>query len=82
VVLHADLAASLGPERFQRESHTAARLQHPHLLTVLDSGNAAGRLWFTMPFVDGETLRTRLTRERQLPLAEVIHHRQRSRRTR
>jgi serine/threonine-protein kinase len=71
-VLHADLAATLGPERFQREIHTAARLQHPHILTVLDSGNAAGRLWFTMPFVEGETLRDRLARERQLPLADAL----------
>jgi serine/threonine-protein kinase len=71
-VLHADLAATLGPERFQREIHTAARLQHPHILTVLDSGNAAGRLWFTMPFVEGETLRARLARDRQLPLADAM----------
>jgi serine/threonine protein kinase len=64
-VLLPELAASLGPERFQREIHLAARLQHPHILTVLDSGEAAGRLWFTMPFVEGESLRDRLRRERQ-----------------
>src|SRR5262245_35791853 len=66
-VLHPELAASLGPDRFQREIRLAARLQHPHILTVLDSGSAAGRLWFTMPFVEGESLRDRLRRERQLP---------------
>ena len=76
-VLHAELAASLGPERFQREIHTAARLQHPHILTVLDSGAAplpggGGRLWFTMPYVEGESLRDRLTRERQLPMGDAI----------
>ena len=61
-----ELAATLGPERFLREIRLAARLQHPHILTVLDSGDAAGRLWFTMPFVEGESLRDRLVRERQL----------------
>ncbi|HYC30775.1 MAG TPA: protein kinase [Gemmatimonadales bacterium] len=66
-MLHPELAASLGPERFQREIKLAARLQHPHVLTVLDSGETAGRLWFTMPFVEGESLRERLRRERQLP---------------
>ena len=65
-VLHPELAASVGPERFQREIRLAARLQHPHVLTVLDSGAAAGRLWFTMPYVEGESLRERLRRERQL----------------
>ena len=67
-VLHPELAAALGPERFQREIRFAARLQHPHILTVLDSGEAAGRLWFTMPFVEGESLRDRIRRERQLPV--------------
>ncbi|HET9041207.1 MAG TPA: protein kinase, partial [Gemmatimonadales bacterium] len=62
-VLHPELAATLGPERFQREIKLAARLQHPHVLTVLDSGDAAGRLWFTMPYVEGESLRERLRRE-------------------
>jgi serine/threonine-protein kinase len=61
-VLHAHLAETLGPERFQREIHTAARLQHPHILTVLDSGNAGGRLWFTMPYIDGESVRARIAR--------------------
>jgi eukaryotic-like serine/threonine-protein kinase len=71
-VLHAELAATLGPERFQREIKVAARLQHPHILTVLDSGDAAEQLWYTMPFVEGESLRERLTRERQLPLDDAL----------
>ncbi len=66
-VLHPELAATLGPERFLREIKLAARLQHPHILTVYDSGDAGGRLWFTMPFVEGESLRDRLRREQQLP---------------
>lgn len=71
-VLHPDLANALGPERFQREIKLAARLQHPHILTVLDSGENDGQLWFTMPFVDGESLRDRLTREKQLPVADAL----------
>ncbi|MBK5186694.1 MAG: protein kinase [Gemmatimonadaceae bacterium] len=71
-VLHPDLGSALGPERFQREIRLAARLQHPHILTVLDSGESAGRLWFTMPFVEGESLRDRLTRETQLPVADAL----------
>ncbi len=71
-VLHSELAATLGPERFQREIKVAARLQHPHVLTVLDSGEGAGQLWYTMPFVEGESLRERLTRERQLPLDDPL----------
>jgi len=71
-VLHPELAASLGPDRFQREIRFAARLQHPHILTVLDSGEAGGQLWFTMPFVEGESLRDRLRRERQLPVADAL----------
>ncbi len=77
-VLHPELAASLGPERFQREIRLAARLQHPHILTVLDSGAAAPagggseRLWFTMPYVEGESLRERIRRERQLPVEDAV----------
>jgi serine/threonine-protein kinase len=71
-VLHPELAASLGPDRFLREIKLAARLQHPHILTVLDSGESAGRLWFTMPFVEGESLRDRLRRERQLPVDDAL----------
>jgi serine/threonine protein kinase len=68
-VLHPELAASLGPERFLREIRTTARFDHPHILAIHDSGEAAGSLWYTMPFVEGETLRDRLRREIQLPLA-------------
>jgi len=71
-VLHPELAATLGPERFLREIRLAARLQHPHILTVLDSGDASGQLWFTMPYVEGETLRDRLHREGQLPLDDAL----------
>ncbi len=71
-VLHPQLAASLGPERFLREIKLAARLQHPHILTVLDSGDAGGRLWFTMPFIEGESLRDRLVREKQLAVEDAV----------
>jgi eukaryotic-like serine/threonine-protein kinase len=72
-VLHAELAASLGPQRFRREIGVAARLQHPHILSVLDSGEAtSGQLWFTMMYVDGESLRDRLRREHQIPLDEAV----------
>ena len=71
-VLHPELAATLGPERFLREIQMAARLQHPHILSVHDSGEAAGLLWFTMPFVEGESLRDRLRREHQLPLVDAL----------
>ncbi len=71
-VLHEDIAASIGAERFEREVKLAARLQHPHILSVFDSGEANGRLWFAMPFVEGESLRDRLNRERQLPIADAV----------
>ena len=71
-VLHPELAATLGPERFLREIRLAARLQHPHILSVYDSGETGGRLWFTMPYIAGESLRDRLRRERQLPVAEAV----------
>jgi eukaryotic-like serine/threonine-protein kinase len=71
-VLHDDLAASLGPERFKREIRIAARLQHPHILSVFDSGETARRLWFTMPFVSGESLRDRLRREGPLPVETAL----------
>ncbi len=71
-VLLPELAATLGPDRFQREIRFAARLQHPHILTVLDSGETAGQLWFTMPYVEGESLRARLRREGQLALKDAL----------
>jgi serine/threonine-protein kinase len=71
-VLHPDLGAALGGERFLAEIRTTARLQHPHILPLLDSGNADGLLYYVMPLVTGETLRTRLARERQLPIDEAI----------
>ena len=71
-VLHRELAATLGPERFLREIRLAARLQHPHILSVHDSGEDAGRLWFVMPYVEGESLRDRLRREKQLPVDESL----------
>jgi serine/threonine protein kinase/tetratricopeptide (TPR) repeat protein len=72
-VLLPELASSLGPDRFLREIKLAARLQHPHILTVLDSGESGGgQLWFTMPYVEGESLRDRLKRERQLPLDDAL----------
>ena len=72
-VLLPDLAASLGPERFRREITTVAQLQHPHILGVHDSGETGdGQLWFTMPYVEGESLRARLARDRQLPIGDAI----------
>jgi serine/threonine-protein kinase len=71
-VLHGHLAAAIGPERFLREIRTTARLQHPHILTVLDSGEAAGQLWYTMPYVRGESLRERIRREVQLPVDHAV----------
>ena len=71
-VLHPDLGAALGGERFLTEIRTTARLQHPHILPLLDSGEADGLLYYVMPLVTGETLRARLTRERQLPIADAL----------
>ncbi len=71
-VLEAGLAVELGPERFLREVATAARLQHPHILPVFESGETAGRLWYTMPYVEGESLRGRLERTPPLALAEAL----------
>ncbi len=77
-VLHQELAHALGPERFVREIKVAARLQHPHILPVFDSGiaqqpgTAGESLWFTMPYVAGESLRQRLAREPQLPLRDAV----------
>jgi serine/threonine-protein kinase len=71
-VLHADLAASLGRERFLREIQLAARLSHPNILALYDSGEADGVLYYVMPVVRGESLRERLTREARLPVAEAV----------
>jgi serine/threonine protein kinase/tetratricopeptide (TPR) repeat protein len=75
-VLHPDLAASLGTDRFLREIKLAARLNHPHILPLFDSGEADGFLYYVMPYVEGETLRERLDRDRQLPIQEAVHHAQ------
>jgi eukaryotic-like serine/threonine-protein kinase len=71
-VLRPELAATLGPERFAREIEVAARLQHPHILGLLDSGDADGYFYYVMPFVEGETLRDRLTRGGELPVPEAV----------
>ena len=61
-----------GPKRFLREIHLAARLDHPHILPVYDSGEAAGQLWYVMPYVEGESLRERLRREVRLPIRDAV----------
>jgi len=71
-ILHPYLAASVELERFQREVEIAARLNHPRILTLIDSGAADGFLYYVMPYVQGESLRGRLTREPRLPLAEAV----------
>ena len=71
-VLHPDLGAALGAERFLSEIKTTAKLQHPHILPLLDSGAADGLLYYVMPYVSGETLRARLERERQLPIDDAL----------
>ncbi|UCG85785.1 MAG: protein kinase [Gemmatimonadota bacterium] len=71
-VLRAEHAAELGTERFLREIGIVAQLSHPHILSLYDSGEADGLLYFAMPFVEGESLRRRLERETQLPLDEAI----------
>src|SRR5438093_1634508 len=71
-VLHSELTAALGAGRFLREIEIAARLQHPHILPLYDSGAAAGFLYYVMPYVEGESLRDRLTREKQLPQDDAL----------
>jgi serine/threonine-protein kinase len=71
-VLHPELGAALGGERFLSEIKTTAKLQHPHILQLLDSGDADGLLYYVMPYVAGETLRARLERERQLPIDDAL----------
>lgn len=71
-VIRTDLAAALDSARFQKQMRTAVGIRHPGINPILDSGEAAGRLYCTMPFLEGESLRSRLQRDRQLPLAEAI----------
>ena len=71
-VLRPELAAALGAERFLREIEITAGLEHPHILTLLDSGEAGGFLYYVMPFIEGESLRDRLNREKQLPLDDAL----------
>ena len=71
-VLRSDFTASVGSGRFLREIRTAAQLQHPHILPLHDSGETNGLLYYVMPFVEGESLRDRLSREHQLPLDEAL----------
>src|SRR3989454_7559112 len=71
-VLHPDVAAAIGLERFQREIEIAAKLQHPHILPLYDSGSAGGYLYYVMPYVEGESLRDLLDREKQLSQEDTI----------
>jgi Tol biopolymer transport system component/tRNA A-37 threonylcarbamoyl transferase component Bud32 len=71
-VLKPELGAVLGPERFLSEIRVTANLQHPNLLPLFDSGEAGGLLYYVMPFIDGESLRSRLDREKQLPVDEAV----------
>ncbi|MEX2178144.1 MAG: protein kinase, partial [Gemmatimonadaceae bacterium] len=71
-VLHPELSALLGPERFLKEIELTANLQHPHILPLFDSGSADGHLYYVMPYVEGETLRRKLDREQQLPIGEAV----------
>jgi serine/threonine protein kinase/formylglycine-generating enzyme required for sulfatase activity len=71
-VLRPELAASIGAERFLREIEIAASLTHPHILPLYDSGDADGFLYYVMPYVEGESLRDRLSREKQLPVDEAL----------
>jgi eukaryotic-like serine/threonine-protein kinase len=71
-VMHPEVAAALGPERFLREIRISARLDHPHILTLIDSGQTDGVLWYVLPYVRGESLRAKLAREKQLSVEEAI----------
>ncbi len=71
-VLRPEIATALGPERFLREIETAARLSHPHILPLYDSGQADGFLYYVMPYVEGESLRDRLRREGRLQIEEAL----------
>jgi serine/threonine protein kinase len=71
-VLRPELAAVLGAERFLQEIRISARLDHPHILTLIDSGESDGFVWYVLPYVRGESLRARLTSERQLPVEDAV----------
>ena len=71
-MLDPELGAVLGAERFLSEIRVTANLQHPNLLPLFDSGSAEGLLYYVMPYVEGESLRVRLERERQLPIEEAV----------
>ncbi|MFH1762832.1 MAG: serine/threonine-protein kinase, partial [Gemmatimonadota bacterium] len=71
-VLHPELSAVVGPERFLAEIETTANLQHPNILPLFDSGEADGLLFYVMPFVEGESLREKMDREKQLPVKEAV----------
>jgi non-specific serine/threonine protein kinase len=71
-VMHPETAAAIGPDRFLREIEVVARLTHPHILPLHDSGTAAGQLYFVMPYIGGESLRARIERDRQLPLEDAL----------
>ena len=71
-VLHPELSSALGPDRFLREIKLAARLNHPHIIPLFDSGEAAGYLYYVMPVVEGESLRDRILREGRIPLDESL----------
>jgi Tol biopolymer transport system component len=71
-VLRPELAAFIGPERFLKEIETTANLQHPHILPLFDSGRVEGTVFYVMPYVEGESLRDRLSRETQLPVADAV----------
>ncbi len=71
-VLRPELAATLGGDRFLREIEVSARLQHPHIVPLYDSGGAGGVLYYVMPFITGESLRDRLTRDGKIPFEEAV----------
>src|SRR5262245_8113995 len=71
-VLKPDVAASIGAERFLREIDIAARLIHPHIMPLHDSGDADGLLYYVMPYLSGDTLRQRLAKEKQMAIPEVV----------
>ena len=71
-VLRPELAAVIGVDRFLAEIKLTANLQHPHILPLFDSGSVNGAVYYVMPFIQGETLRGRIDREKELPIAEAL----------